>query len=126
MIAGSIRLIGLHRPDAFHVALDQAVVRKDRVLLAASRQPEGMRRCQRRLLEAYRAHGLELPVREAAPHAHLTLGYDGSGMEPGMRPIDPISWRVTHMELVLSHRGETRHETLAAWPLPETAAAIAA
>lgn len=121
MIAGSIRLIGAHLAGAFHVALDQAVVRADRVLLAASRQPEEMRRCQRRLLDAYRNHGHDLPAREAAPHAHMTLAYDGSGIEPGMRPIDPISWRVAAVELVLSHRGETRHETLAAWPLPEPA-----
>jgi RNA 2',3'-cyclic 3'-phosphodiesterase len=126
MIAGSMRLIESHLPAPFRVVLDQLVTRADRALLGASHQPEGVRRCQRRLLDAFRAQGLDLPANQVAPSTHLTLGYDCPDGEPGMRPIDPISWQVTRIDLVLSHQGQTRHETLATWALPDQAPPIAA
>lgn len=50
---------------------------------------------------------------------HLTLAYDGQPVD--RIDIEPIRWTVAAFELVRSHVGEGRHETMARWALPDGA-----
>ena len=52
--------------------------------------------------------------RSATPH--MTLLYDRRH-NIAEQEIDPIGWHASEFVLVRSHVGQSRHETLAAWPL---------
>lgn len=53
-------------------------------------------------------------ARSATPH--LTLLYDRK-LSIVEHPIEPIGWHAAGFALVRSHVGQSRHETLGAWPL---------
>lgn len=104
-------------PDAFHVAFDQLIVIEERAMLKASLPLAGVERCQAGLRDALRTRHLDLP-RLAAPRPHVTLGYHCR--DPvGVLPIDPVSWRVDELALVVSVYGQHRHAHLGRWRLPD-------
>jgi hypothetical protein len=71
-------------------------------------------RLRRPLAAAARRFGMR-PVESSTPH--LSLVYR-CGQEVAPHDVEPLLWTARRFALVLSHVGRTRHEWLAAWPLP--------
>jgi len=115
MIREWIRAIDAAPPEAFHIVVDQLIVRPERVLVKGSEPLLGVLRCQTHLREvlagaAMRRAGAPLPV------AHITLAYACSA-RPGAVPILPVSWRATEVVLIQSLVGHRTHRHLARWIL---------
>ena len=51
---------------------------------------------------------------------HMTLLYSARSLAE--QPIPPVFWRVEGFALIRSHAGQSRHEVLARWDLPSSAA----
>lgn len=66
------------------------------------------------LTPAWRRTGLTVPP---VGLAHMTLLYDSRKLE--VFEIAPIQWHPRRCALMLSHVGESRHERLAEWMLPD-------
>ena len=77
---------------------------------------------QRELGKAMALAGLGKFVRPYTPH--MTLLYDTNDVAE--QPIAPVTWRCSEFRLIHSMLGQTRHETLGAWQLRETATPLLA
>jgi 2'-5' RNA ligase len=72
---------------------------------------------QRELGKAMALSGLGKFVRPYTPH--MTLLYDSNDISE--QSIDPVTWQCTEFRLIHSMLGQTRHVTLGAWQLGESA-----
>lgn len=123
-IRAARRIVADGLPQAFRMNIDELVVTRERALLMPSEPVRGALRCQSDLLHAATRRGFALPGARVAPRPHVTLGYDYADDIAPTR-IDGISWQVEELRLVLSHHGDTLHEELDRWHLPERRALAA-
>jgi 2'-5' RNA ligase len=101
----------------FAVIFEQLVIgaRQSLLLPAHGETLEGLDRYSDDCLAAFAAQGLHL-TKGSSSKPHVTLSYKG-GVDGGTKPLDPISWRVQDVTLIISHRPHHRYTFVRRWPL---------
>jgi len=102
---------------AFEITLDQTMRfagSRAFVLLAGATRNAGLIDFQQALCERLDAAGAGWRVGGAAFTPHVTLSYEDVAVA---QPIDPIRWTVRDFVLTHSLIGQTRHDTMARFPL---------
>jgi len=102
------RIIAASRIEPVDISFNR--LRGNRLAGTGMRNVKGL---QHTLVSCLGAGGVALPQYRFDPH--LTLAY---GVPPQQSAsIAPIGWRIDALELIVSHHGFGRHETVCRWPL---------
>jgi 2'-5' RNA ligase len=95
----------------FGVVFEQLVIsaRQSLLLPGHGERIQGLERFDDTCLAAFGVQGLQLS-KDRSSRPHVTLGYDG--VDGGTKSIDPVSWQVRDVSLIVSHQGEHRYTFL--------------